>query len=101
MADIIKVDTERVAATAKSVETYNNTIRDDFASVESAIKALNNVWDGSASTNAISAFYDIKSAFYGPRYDVVNQYVHFLRHQVDPSYTQAENANKSLADAFK
>ncbi|SDM85065.1 WXG100 family type VII secretion target [Bacillus sp. OK048] len=101
MADLIKVDTGRVAAAAKNIANYNNRIKDDFSSVESAIRALNSVWDGTAAEHAMDSFYKIKSTFHEPRYTVVDNYVKFLQQQVDPGYTQAEKANTTLADLFK
>lgn len=100
MADFIKVDTARVSATAKNIANYNSRIRDDFSSVESAMRALNNAWDGAAASRAMSAFHEIKNAFHEPRYEVLQNYVAFLQQTVDPGYTLAEKANTSLADRF-
>lgn len=101
MADSIKVDTARVSAAAKTIGRYNQTIRDDFSSVESAIKSLNGSWDGAASEKAMDSFHRIKNNFSEPRYQVVNNYVKFLHEVVDPGYTQTEITNTKLADAFK
>ncbi|MDM5329943.1 WXG100 family type VII secretion target [Neobacillus sp. CF12] len=101
MADLIKVDTGRVAAAATTIAAYNNRIRDDFSSVESAIRALNSVWDSSAAEQAMDSFYNIKNTYHEPRYTVMNNYVKFLQQQVDPGYTQTETVNTFLADLFK
>lgn len=101
MADIIKVDTAKVKGTASDIAHYNNKISDDFAEVESAIKSLDSSWNSSVASSGISAFHDIKNAYYEARYNVVNNYVSFLHKQVDPSYNQTETKNQSLADAFK
>jgi uncharacterized protein YukE len=101
MADLIKVDTGTVAAAATTIATYNNRIRDDFSSVESAIRALNSVWDSSAAEQAMDSFYNIKNTFHEPRYTVMDNYVKFLQQQVDPGYTQTETVNTFLADLFK
>lgn len=101
MADIIIVDTEKVKATANSIANYNNKIRDDFSSVESAIKSLDSSWNSNAASSGIGAFHDIKNAYHEERYSVVNNFVTFLHKQVDPNYNQTETMNKSLADAFK
>ncbi len=101
MADLIKVDTARVNAAANQIEQYNKKIKDDFSSVESAIKSLNGVWDGVASERALDAFHGLKDAYQEPRFNVVKNYTDFLHQVVDPGYTQTETTNKSLADAFK
>lgn len=101
MSDIIKVDTGAVVKTAKNIARYNERIKDDFSSVETAIKALNNVWDGKAASTAVNSFYDIKNAYSEPRYNLVNNFVNFLHQQVGSGYTETEKVNTSLADAFK
>ena len=101
MADFIKVDTAHVVSTANNISNLNNKIRDEFSSVESAIKALENVWSGEASAKGISSFYELKSAFNEPRYTVADNVVRFLKEQVNAGYTQTENENKSLAHLFK
>lgn len=101
MADFIKVDTARVVAAAKNISNLNNKISDEFSSVESAIKGLDNVWSGEASAKGISSFYELKNAFNEPRYTVVDNFVRFLKQQVNAGYTHTENENKSLADLFK
>jgi uncharacterized protein YukE len=101
MADIIKVDTGRVAAAAQNIANYNNRIRDDFSPVESAMRALNSAWDSTAAEQAMDSFYNIKNAFHEPRYTVMDNFVKFLQQQVDPGYTQTETVNTFLADLFK
>lgn len=101
MSDFIQVDMDRVKAAATNIAKYNNIIRDDISSVEAAMNALNNSWDGQASTVVINKFHEIKNAYSEPRYNVVNNYVIFLNQLVDPAYTQAETTLKKLADYFK
>ena len=101
MSDSIKVNTANVAAAANKIANYNTAIRNDFSAVEKAIKSLGTAWESVASHNAISSFHSIKDAYHDARYNVVNNYVTFLRQQVDEGYTQTETVNKSLADAFK
>lgn len=97
----IKVNTDKVVGTADKLNSINNSIRDSFGSVQSAIRTLDNSWDGSAASNAISKFNSIKSNYQDARYSVVSNYVNFLLQQVGQGYDQTEEANKSLADSFK
>jgi len=101
MSNHIKVDTAYITAAANKIANYNTAIRNDFSAVENAIKSLGSVWESVASHNAINSFHSIKNAYYDNRYHVVENYVTFLRQQVDEGYTQTETVNKSLADAFK
>ena len=97
----LKVDAEQVIATAKRIKNYNNQMRDGFSNVQNAIDKLNNSWDGSAASSAISKFNAIKNSYCEARYNVVDNFVAFLHQQVGEGYTQTESANKSLADQFK
>ena len=97
----LKINTDSAVAAATHIKTINGQIRDGFSSVKNAITQLDNAWDGSAATNSISKFNEIKSKYPDARYNVVDNFVNFLLQQVGEGYVQTEEANKSLADAFK
>jgi len=101
MAEIISVDTDKVALAAKNISRINNEIRDDFVNVESTMKSLDRDWDSNVSLNAMESFNSIKNAFCDTHYNIMDSYVTFLLQQVDAGYTQTETANTSLSDAFK
>ena len=97
----LKVNADKVIATANKIKGLNKQMRDGFSNVEDAIKKLNNSWDGSASNGAFNKFNAIKNSYCNARYKVVDGFVAFLYQQVGEGYTQTEAANKSLADQFK
>ncbi len=97
----LKVSTEVVVAAAGNLRTLNNQIRNEFSGVQTAISRLDGGWEGSAATNAISKFNEVKTKYPEERYKVIENYVNFLLQQVGEGYTQTEDVNKSLADAFK
>lgn len=97
----LKVDTGAVVTAAGNIKQCNVDMRDQFTQVQSAINQLNNSWEGSAATAAISKFHEIKSKFYEARYQTLDNYVNFLLQQVGEGYNKTEQTNKSLADAFK
>lgn len=97
----LKVDAEQVIATANKIKKLNNQMRDEFCTVQDAIKRLDGTWDGSAATNAIGKFNSIKNSYCNARHSVIDSFVAFLHQQVGEGYTQTENVNKSLADQFK
>ncbi|CEG28523.1 WXG100 family type VII secretion target [Bacillus sp. B-jedd] len=101
MADIIKVDTARVSAAATVISKYNKKIRDDFSRVEYSIKALDREWVGKASTEAVRSFQELKDEYCDARYEVINNYVKFLKVQIDAGYEMVEKNNEYLADLFK
>lgn len=97
----LKINTDTAVAAARNIQLYNKQMRDNFPNVQRAITQLDNTWDGSAATAAISKFNEIKSQFFDARYNVLNNYVNFLLQQVGEGYTQTEDTNISLADQFK
>ena len=97
----LKVNTDSAVTAAGNIKNYNNQIRDGFSKVQTAMTQLDNAWEGSAATNSISKFNEMKAEFLDARYSVVDNYVNFLLQQVGEGYTQTEDTNKSLADAFK
>ena len=97
----LKVDTGVVITTVTNIRILNTEMRDAFESVQSAISRLDSSWDGSAATAAVSKFNEVKAAYVESRYNVVENFAKFLLQQVGEGYEQTEDANKSLADAFK
>lgn len=97
----LKINTDSAVTAATHIKTINGQIRDGFSSVQNAVTQLDNAWDGSAATNAIGKFNEIKNKYPNSRYNVVDNFVNFLLQQVGEGYVQTEDTNKSLADAFK
>lgn len=97
----LKINTDSAVSAANNIKHLNNQIRDGFSSVQTAISKLDASWDGAAATNSIAEFNGIKNKYCNARYKVVDNYVAFLYQQVGEGYTQTEETNKSLADAFK
>lgn len=100
MADL-KVNTDAAVTAARNIKLCNTQIRDNFPTLQSAISDLDGSWDGAAAGAAISKFNEIRSKFSDARYTALDNYVNFLLQQVGEGYTQTEETNKSLADAFK
>lgn len=97
----LKISTDAAVAAANNIKLYNAQIRDGFPDVQTAVTQLDNCWDGSAASAAISKFNKIKSEFSDARYNVLDNYVNFLLQQVGEGYTQTEGTNVSLAERFK
>lgn len=97
----LKIDTDAVVTAASNIKLYNTQIQDGFPNVQTAVTRLDNCWDGSAATVAISKFNEIKSKFLNARYNALDNYVNFLLQQVGEGYIQTEDTNVSLADQFK
>lgn len=97
----LKIDTAAVTTAAANIGNINKQIRDGIDQVESAIKRLDNSWDGSASTAAISKYSEMKSKFVDARFKVMENYRRYLLEQVGQGYVQTEDVNKKLSERFK
>ncbi len=101
MSTTIKVDTGAVTTAAINIRKINNTIQNDFATVETAVSKMDSSWDGAAATKAISSFNDTKLKFFEARYTVIDNYATLLSTQVGSGYVATETKNYNLADEFK
>ena len=100
MADL-KMNTDKVNLAATNIHRINDDIHQSFSSVESALNRLYGSWDGDASWRAEQEYGKIRNKYEGQRYAVIENYIKFLTQQVGIGYDQTEEANKSLAAAFK
>jgi WXG100 family type VII secretion target len=101
MAGQIKVNTEQVEQIAGNIERLNNQLNDSLKNSQQTITNLKNSWEGQASDATISSFNEFAQKYFQNYYDVIDQYVKFLRQNVATGYFQTETANSNLADAFK
>ncbi|MDR2591057.1 MAG: WXG100 family type VII secretion target [Oscillospiraceae bacterium] len=101
MAGQIRVNTAQVAQIATNLENLNKRLDQELKDSQSTIKALSNTWEGEASQSTISAYDVFAAKFFQNYYDIINNYVKFLRTNVDAGYFETESANTNLSDAFK
>jgi WXG100 family type VII secretion target len=101
MAGQITVNTEQVAQIASTIEGLNQRLNDSLKNSQNNVNNLKNTWEGQASDATISSFNEFAAKYFQNYYDVIDQYVKFLRKNISEGYSQTETANTSLADAFK
>lgn len=99
----IRVNTSVVRNTVNTLSKLNNDMDQSFNTVNQAMTKLNNTWDGSAASKAMTKFNRMKGEFMGSggRKAVMNQYISFLTKAVADDYDVTETANTSLANLFK
>ena len=97
----ILINTAVVSNTADQIDTTNKKIRDDLSDIDSAIRTLQQNWEGEASNSCTNKYEYIKRSFADARFSVVNDMVTFMRKQVDEGYETTEKAVSSAASAFK
>lgn len=101
MAGQIKVNTEQVSQIASDIEGLNRRLDEELKNSQSTIKGLSSIWEGSAAEATINAFDDFSTKYFQNYYDIIDNYVKFLRQSVDQGYVTIESTNTSLSEAFK
>lgn len=101
MGTQITIDSEQVLAIASQIEGDNGRLQELLNDSKSAIDSLSSLWTGKAADETRASYESFAGKFFQTYYDVLNQYVKFLRNNVSAQYEQTEAANTQLADAFK
>ncbi|MBS4212963.1 MULTISPECIES: WXG100 family type VII secretion target [Neobacillus] len=101
MAGSIKVSTAQVADIANTIERLNQQLLEELKNSQSTIKNLTNTWEGEAAQATVSAYDEFSAKYFQTYYEILDNYVKFLRVNVDQGYFETETANVNLADAFK
>ena len=99
--DGITIDTEQVLGIASNIENDNLQLQQLLNDSKTTVDNLTSYWTGTAAENTRSSYDSFAGKFFQTYFDVLNQYVKFLRTNVAAQYEQTENANTQLADAFK
>lgn len=100
MSDLL-INAQRVTTQAGKIKGYNDKIKEQFSSVETAVGKLDDKWNSPSASTAMDKFSTIKNTYNDARYQVIDDYVAFLNQQVGVGYTQTESLNKTLAAQFK
>lgn len=97
----IIVDSEQVLAIASQLETDNKALQELLNTSKATVDSLSSYWSGKAAEETRASYEGFASKFFQQYYDILDQYVKFLRRNVAEQYTQTEDVNTRLADAFK
>jgi WXG100 family type VII secretion target len=101
MATQITIDSEQVLGIASQIENDNQQLQQLLNDSKAAVDNLSSYWNGKAADETRSSYDSFAGKFFQTYYDVLNQYVKFLRNNVAAQYEQTEQVNTQLADAFK
>ena len=97
----IRVNTDQVAQIASDLEALNKRLTEELTTSKNTVDQLANIWEGEAARATISAFDEFAAKYFQNYEDIINQYVQFLRTNVENGYFETETQNIGLADAFK
>lgn len=101
MATQITIDSEQVLGIASQMESDNQQLQQLLNDSKAAVDSLASYWNGKAADETRMSYESFANKFFQTYYDVLNQYVKFLRSNVAAQYEQTEQVNTQLADAFK
>ena len=101
MAAQITIDSEQVMAIASQIENDNKLLQQLLNDSKASVDALATVWTGAASDETRTSYETFAGKFFQTYYDMLEQYVKFLRMNVAEQYTEVETSNTQLTDAFK
>ena len=97
----ITIDANEVLSIATRIDSDNNSLLDLLMNSKAAIDSLSAYWQGRAADETRAAYESFANKFFDQYKEVLDQYVVFLRRNVAEQYTETENVNTQLADAFK
>lgn len=97
----IIVDSEQVLSIASQLENDNRELQQLLNDSKATVNSLSSYWTGQAAEETRASYESFASKFFQQYYDILDQYVKFLRRNVAEQYTEAEQVNTQLADAFK
>lgn len=95
------LDTEQVMSIASQIENDNNQLKELLETTKATIDSLSSTWTGQAAEETRSSYEEFAGKFFQQYYDILDQYVKFLRTNVAEQYEQTEQVNVQLSDAFK
>lgn len=101
MAGEIKVSTDQVNQIAGTVEKLNIKLKEQLEECQKTIQNLSTYFEGEAATATISSFDEFAAKYFQDYYDVIDQYVKFLRTNVAEGYFETEVHNETLAESIK
>ena len=97
----ITLDSDQVVAIATQIENDNKQLMQLLTDSKASVDNLSTYWTGGSADATKSSYDSFANKFFQTYYDVLEQYVKFLRTNVATQYTETEKANTQLSDAFK
>jgi len=101
MSTQITLDSEQVLGIASQIESDNQQLQQLLNDSKAAIDSLSSVWTGQAADETRASYETFAGKFFQTYFDVLEQYVKFLRTNVAEQYVNTETNNTQLAAAFK
>lgn len=101
MSTRIVLNTEQVLAIASQIEADNQELQNLLNQSKATLDGLASSWTGAAADQTRVSYDTFSGKYFQTYYDLLDQYVKFLRRNVVDQYSETENSNTKLADLFK
>lgn len=101
MSTRMTLNTDQVLTIASQIESDNQQLQQLLNDSKTTLDSLSANWTGTAAEQTRASYDTFAGKCFQTYFDVLEQYVKFLRNNVAEQYTQTENINTRLADAFK
>lgn len=101
MSTRITIDSEQVLGIATQIESDNQQLQQLLEDSKATLNNLASTWTGGAAEQTRGSYETFAGKYFQSYFDILEQYVKFLRTNVAEQYTEVENLNTQLGDAFK
>ena len=97
----IRVSTAQVGQIANELDRLNKQLSQELQQTKQLMNRLSSVWQGEAANMTIQSFNSFSNKYFKDYEDIINQYVKFLKSNVEAGYEATENQNIKLGQQFK
>ena len=94
------LDSDQVLAIASQIENDNKELQRLLNESKTTLDGLSSTWTGAAAEQTRASYGTFAGKFFQEYYDVLDQYVKFLRSNVVEQYSETESKNVQLGDQF-
>lgn len=101
MSTRIVLNSDQVLAIASQIEADNQELQNLLNDSKATIDGLATSWTGAAADQTRTSYDSFAGKYFQTYFDVLEQYVKFLRTNVAEQYTETETRNTQLGDQFK
>ena len=101
MAGQMKLNSDQVIQIASNLDALNIKLKEELNASKAAIDGLSSVWTGEAANATRDAYSEFATKYFESYYEVINQYVTFLKTSVATGGENVEATNISLGQSFK
>lgn len=101
MSGMIKVNSAKVVQFAEEISNENKKLKQQLEDSKASIDALSRIWTGDASQDTKKSFDDFSRDFFENYYNMLQNYVIYMKESVAQGYSITESGNVDLSSNFK